>query len=317
MEDRDVIEGLKKQARLKYSEGFSVEDLRRWLKAKGVSPGAGSLILLEFDDSIPGGGKTNDWKSDFKDTNWRETKWQNRQMDSGLNLGLKPIIITIILINLLIFSYLHWIPQWQQERFVSQYGFTPEDLLPNTLLTSIFIHVELPHFLFNMLFLYFLGCMIEHRLGKVKFVLLYIFSGVFANLIYAGYAPSLGISTYTTAIGASGAVFGVIGAGLLYKPLARTPVFLIPVLGQILLVFSLPIGAGRWVLGSNKAKNLLVKTTPYALVGLSYLAFWFLIAATKIMGEVAQNVHLGGFIIGFFLFPILDGIRRSKRPKSN
>jgi len=76
------------------------------------------------------------------------------------------------------------------------------------LITSAFLHVGILHFLFNMYALYIIGSQLESFLGKIKFTIVYLFSAVTATLLSAAF------SDYVSA-GASGAIFGLIGA-LLY-----------------------------------------------------------------------------------------------------
>ncbi|MER5768937.1 rhomboid family intramembrane serine protease [Streptomyces sp. NPDC001985] len=75
------------------------------------------------------------------------------------------------------------------------------------LLTAVFLHEELPHILFNMLGVWFLGKMVEPALGRSRYLAVYLLSGLggsaLAYLLSAQNQPSLG---------ASGAVFGLMGA---------------------------------------------------------------------------------------------------------
>lgn len=73
--------------------------------------------------------------------------------------------------------------------------------------SSVFAHVELLHLGFNMLALYFLGPMLEAALGRVRFLAVYLFSGL------AGSALVMLLSEpYAQTLGASGAIFGLMGA---------------------------------------------------------------------------------------------------------
>lgn len=79
------------------------------------------------------------------------------------------------------------------------------------LLTSMFLHADLMHLIFNMLALYILGKDIERFFGKTKFVILYFVSG----LIGSAFSYLL---VSNVSVGASGAIFGLMGANLfLYK----------------------------------------------------------------------------------------------------
>ena len=74
-----------------------------------------------------------------------------------------------------------------------------------TLLTHIFLHANLLHLSVNVLALWFIGPEVEHLLGRVKYLLLYLLSGVAGGLLQTAFA-----SSSSELIGASGAVSGVI-----------------------------------------------------------------------------------------------------------
>ncbi len=75
------------------------------------------------------------------------------------------------------------------------------------LITYQFIHQSLNHLFFNMLALFFLGPETERALGTNRFFTLYLLSGVLGGLGWSLLAPS-----YSSCIGASGAIFGILGA---------------------------------------------------------------------------------------------------------
>lgn len=78
------------------------------------------------------------------------------------------------------------------------------------LITSMFLHADAEHLAGNMLMLYLAGELVEKYIGKWKFVALYFFSGICGSLLYAAY--EIKTNTFADSIGASGAVFGLIGA---------------------------------------------------------------------------------------------------------
>ena len=82
------------------------------------------------------------------------------------------------------------------------------------LITSMFYHFDIEHLLFNMLPLYFVGAMLEPFFGKVRFLGLYVVSGFFADattILYNSIIVKENAQTVFAA-GASGAVYGLIGA---------------------------------------------------------------------------------------------------------
>ncbi len=78
------------------------------------------------------------------------------------------------------------------------------------LITHMFLHVSLAHLLVNMYSLYILGTQIETFVGRFKFLIIYIVSGICGGLLSA-----IALPANTVAVGASGAIFGLSGA-LLY-----------------------------------------------------------------------------------------------------
>jgi len=75
------------------------------------------------------------------------------------------------------------------------------------LVTAMFLHGSIFHFLMNGLVLFYLGGFVERYLGYMKFFILYMFSGIVSSLIVTYLGPSNVLT-----IGASGALYGVIGA---------------------------------------------------------------------------------------------------------
>ena len=79
------------------------------------------------------------------------------------------------------------------------------------LLTSAFMHLGPTHLGFNMLVLWFVGTPLEERMGRGRFLLLYLMAGL------AGSAGAILISPCVVTVGASGAIFGLFGAGLVLE----------------------------------------------------------------------------------------------------
>ncbi len=81
------------------------------------------------------------------------------------------------------------------------------------IITSMFLHADVAHLGGNMLMLYMAGELVEQYIGKGKFAALYFLSGISGSLLYAAY--EFLTNDYMDSIGASGAVFGLIGALLI------------------------------------------------------------------------------------------------------
>ncbi len=79
------------------------------------------------------------------------------------------------------------------------------------LVTSAFLHASLIHIAFNMYFLWFVGAPVEQALGRGRFLLVYLVSGL------AGSAGALVFTPNSPTVGASGAIFGILGAALVLE----------------------------------------------------------------------------------------------------
>jgi len=99
--------------------------------------------------------------------------------------------------------------------------------------TSIFLHGSLVHLMYNMFALFFFGFSLERLIGSRKFLLVFFASGIIANLI--------SVNFYSSSLGASGAIMGIIGALTIIKPFMMVWAF-----GLILPMF---IAAILWVVG--------------------------------------------------------------------
>jgi membrane associated rhomboid family serine protease len=76
--------------------------------------------------------------------------------------------------------------------------------------TSMFLHVDWPHLLFNSISLLIFGVKVERNYGHWKFIVIYVFSGLFGGLF------SFAFGNAQISVGASGAIFGLMGANLVF-----------------------------------------------------------------------------------------------------
>jgi membrane associated rhomboid family serine protease len=83
---------------------------------------------------------------------------------------------------------------------------------PWGLVTSMFLHGGLTHLFFNMLALFFFGPLLERRIGTKSFLAVYFGSGILAGLVQITVFPASAV------LGASGAIFGVLGALTVLMP---------------------------------------------------------------------------------------------------
>ena len=96
---------------------------------------------------------------------------------------------------------------------------------PYTIITSMFMHSGLYHLAMNMIGLLIFGLIVEEIFGKARWLVVYLCSGLFASLGYV----LLSNSPFIYALGASGAIFGLMGAAAVLKPKQTIYVYYIPV----------------------------------------------------------------------------------------
>lgn len=146
---------------------------------------------------------------------------------------------------------------------------------PYRLITSMFLHSGFIHLILNMFALFIFGPDIERVLGKTRYLLLYFLSGVMADVIHAYFIaffyPYKQL-LLTPAIGASGAIYGVMAAFAVLFPFRRLMVFMgFPVIAPAIVVIVL----------------MAFLQTVYALLAP--------------FSQVAYAAHVGGFITGLAL----------------
>ena len=161
------------------------------------------------------------------------------------------------------------------ETLFQNYGAVPESVLSGNIasvITSMFMHGGLLHIIGNMLFLFVFGDNLEDRFGRIKYLLMYIGWGFAAALMHSLYAVSAG-GGETPAVGASGAISGVMGAYLVMFPRAKV----------LTMIFAFFI-------------------TTVRIPAIAFIPFWFILqviyALIGVPGGVAYLAHIGGFIVG-------------------
>lgn len=160
-----------------------------------------------------------------------------------------------------------------------------------TLFTSMFLHGGWAHLISNMLALYIFGDNVEDRMGSGRYLFFYLASGVAAALVHIGFNPQSTIPT----IGASGAISGVLAAYFLFFPSARVitlmPFFFLPWFVEIPAVIYL----GFW------------------FVSQVFNGFLTIVTGMQAFGGVAWWAHVGGFVAGLVLGPLLARRRYVRR----
>ncbi|CAB3290158.1 Rhomboid family protein [Methanocaldococcus lauensis] len=99
--------------------------------------------------------------------------------------------------------------------------------MPWQIITSIFMHANITHLLINMFVLFLFGTYLEKIIGSKKYLLIFLLSGIVGNLAYVIYAYITG--DFIPSVGASGAIFGILGTLAVIAPNLRVVVFPLPI----------------------------------------------------------------------------------------
>jgi membrane associated rhomboid family serine protease len=224
-----------------------------------------------------------------------------------IRLRYPPIATwTLVAANCVIFLYEVSLSQSQLAQFFAQFALIParyfDPAFANSARSSLlayvpfvsnmFLHASWFHLIVNMWTLWLFGSVVEDQLGSGRYLLFYFACGVAASLAHAYFNPISAVP----ALGASGAIAGVLGCYLWFFPFSRILV-IVPIL-FLPLFFEVP-----------------------ALV---FIGLWFLIqllgAATGALtaaggGGFAWWAHVGGFLAGIALAGLMRTSRRTQWPR--
>ncbi len=204
---------------------------------------------------------------------------------------LKKITLTysIIIANFFVFL----ISLFFRTQIISELGFRPIylslELLPNiyTLFTSMFVHSDFLHILGNMFVFFFMGIAFEQRIGPKKFLLIYLITGVCGALTHS----LLNIDSVIPLIGASGAIFGILGAFAYAYPRDE-------------IVMPVPIGI------------MFIMRIKVIYATILFAVFETIIVMFSVEDSTAHFAHLGGLASGVILAAILLRNRAEKQTQT-
>lgn len=206
-----------------------------------------------------------------------------------------PVVNTLlILANVVVFLFQLTLTPHQYHSFVLAYATVPARIpaflnghvafgtafLP--ILTSMFLHSGFLHIGGNMLFLWIFGDNVEDYFGHLPYLLFYLVCGVGSDLCHIIF----NFHSAVPALGASGAISGVMGAYIILYPRARVL--------TLVIIFFLPIPA-------------------FIILG-----YWFLLqfvaGVTSVSGAATGGVawwaHIGGFLLGMLITALSLGERK-------
>ncbi|OGD86909.1 hypothetical protein A2Z23_01445 [Candidatus Curtissbacteria bacterium RBG_16_39_7] len=212
--------------------------------------------------------------------------------DSAPKKGLPIITILIILANIYFFVAELLAPN--PDFFILKYSLISSainfsDIFTLTpFLTAQFLHAGFLHIASNMWFLWIFGDNVESRMGKIPFLVFYLFSGAVGFFVQYLFLANSEIPM----LGASGAVAGVLGAYLVFFSKARVEVIvpLFPLFFPIVLPASVMLFYWFFIQLFNGIATIAVETSS--------------------IGGVAYWAHVGGFGAGFFFAHLFSSPRR-------
>ena len=191
---------------------------------------------------------------------------------------MNRLVLGVIILNVL-FSY----KGIQDRLFLDKYKFQIGPILAGQkrrLITSGFLHTDYMHLGFNMYALYVFSDAVVLYLGGVNFLIIYIGSLLFGNVFSLFYHKN---EPYYSAVGASGAVSGIVYSAVMLYP------------DMTLIMFPIPIHLPGYVFG------------------VGYLLY-SIYAMKKELGNVGHSAHLGGAIGGFGITLLLYPQLISEKP---
>ncbi|MBU0953477.1 MAG: rhomboid family intramembrane serine protease [Nanoarchaeota archaeon] len=173
-----------------------------------------------------------------------------------------PVTKLIIAINVIVFLLVFSFPETARELIFLSFSFsagTSGEIW--RWITSMFLHVSASHIVLNMLGLWYFGKVLERSVSRQWFLAIYFISGLLGNFAFM-------MTSGAPVVGASGAVFGVLGAAMLLNPMKPAKIF----------IFPLPLG----------------------IVGILFLLFETMVIFFQPVefGHVATIAHIAGVIAG-------------------
>jgi membrane associated rhomboid family serine protease len=151
---------------------------------------------------------------------------------------ITDVVKHLIIINVVIYFLVKFMFFELAGKYFFLFHPSTEEFAPIQIVTHMFMHGGEGHLFFNMLGLFFLGPMVEMRLGAKRFMILYLCSGLVAPFIHFLFFPN------SILVGASGALFGVVAAFGMLFPDARLMLIFppIPIKGKYIALFMIVAG---------------------------------------------------------------------------
>ncbi len=261
VDDEELSEG-----QIKKIEGIYV-----WI----VDEQSGKIFMSEGSEaSFPNLYQLLKQKAETLQQQLEEERQQEIEKEDSFVNYVTPITLALIAVNFGIFLYTNYVNSDWISLGGSRWNAILLDHEYYRLATAMFLHSNWEHIVGNMLYLFLVGNFVERYLGAAKYLALYISCGLVGNLV--SFYQAIGTNDLGVSIGASGAIYGIMG----------------------FLIITLIKNRGR--LGD----------VPYS----NFFLFLFLIAAifhSYRIEEVDNLAHIGGLIFGGIMAFVLNGKKKN------
>lgn len=242
--------------------------------------------------------------------------YQKKSFWESISLTVKIIVFTVLTS---ILGYI-FLLSFGEEFFLKYIAINPISLFSEfslwTFITSVLVHGSFFHLAANMFSLFFLGNFLEKLIGSKRFFWVYLISGIFGGIFYVASAYLFG-NPNISAVGASGAIFGLLGVLAVLTP--HSKIYLI--VGPLMLLFLQVVLSNFIPVSFLSAFNLIINILFFVMLFSMFsfnssfrkfaipleLKMWVLpivaIVPLVVVGffvslPIGNSAHLGGLVFG-------------------
>ena len=235
------------------------------------------LLAREQEAGLPYEGLTPDFAG--ASIRQRRPSWGERSR----TLQISPVNLVVVLINVVVFIVFQSTHLFGGKNQVIEAGGLSWYLVKEAgqvyrIISSMFLHADISHLFNNMLLLLFIGSILERVAGKVRYLIIYFASGIIAAISSMGYNMlreygKVMNERIAISIGASGAIFGVVGS----------------------ILFIIIVSRGR-----------------LEYIGFRQIVLFIILSLYNgfANAQIDQAAHIGGFLAGFVLTALLYSVKK-------
>lgn len=241
-----------------------------------------------------------------------------RKRNFLLNMSLSNQLIAINIVTFFIGLFLFGL--YGEEFFKLNLALTSSAILSGrslwTLLTSMFLHANFFHIFANMFSLFFIGNLLEKLIGRKRFFWVYMISGLVGGLVFVVASLFMG-NTSASAVGASGAIFGLLGVLAVLVPFSKVYLIAGPLILIVLNVIVSPFLPGNIIASWNFIVNVAIFVMIFSLFSFNpkfrrfsiplKLPMWLVpfiaiiplsIISFFVELPIGNSAHFGGLVVG-------------------